>query len=295
MVVRGGGHGDGRDARRYRVLVSSLRDLLSVLLLTAATLLGALWLPGAWIERNVVDQEGFLSITQPLAEDATLQRSLTDSAVDEALDHELVPGVVADRATPLLQEQASKVTGTEAYTEVWDRAMVELHGALFTPGASPLDVDLLPLIDSLLTGVEDTLPLIDDLPRPGEASVTLASIPDVPLLHRATVLDPWAHRTGPIALGLAVLAVLVAGHRRLMLTLAGIGAVLAGLATWLLTTRIEGLVPDAVDQAVFLGPIVQVFEQRFAAEVMPQGVIMLGAGALVAAAGLVLIGLRRSS
>ncbi len=275
--------------------MSSLRDLLSVLLLTAATLLGALWLPGAWIERNVVDQEGFLSITQPLAEDATLQRSLTDSAVDEALDHELVPGVVADRATPLLQEQASKVTGTEAYTEVWDRAMVELHGALFTPGASPLDVDLLPLIDSLLTGVEDTLPLIDDLPRPGEANVTLASIPDVPLLHRATVLDPWAHRTGPIALGLAVLAVLVAGHRRLMLTLAGIGAVLAGLATWLLTTRIEGLVPDAVDQAVFLGPIVQVFEQRFAAEVMPQGVVMLGAGALVAAAGLVLIGLRRSS
>lgn len=293
--MRGGGHGDGRDARRYRVLVSSLRDLLSVLLLTAATLLGALWLPGAWIERNVVDQEGFLAITQPLAEDATLQRSLTDSAVDEALDHELVPGFVSDRATPLLQEQASKVTGTEAYTEVWDRAMVELHGALFTPGASPLDVDLLPLIDSLLTGVEDTLPLIDDLPRPGEASVTLASIPDVPLLHRATVLDPWAHRTGPIALGLAVLAVLVAGHRRLMLTLAGIGAVLAGLATWLLTTRIEGLVPDAVDQAVFLGPIVQVFEQRFAAEVMPQGVIMLGAGALVAAAGLVLIGLRRSS
>ena len=293
--MRGGGHGDGREARRYRVLVSSLRDLLSVLLLTAATLLGALWLPGAWIERNVVDQEGFLAITQPLAEDATLQRSLTDSAVDEALDHELVPGFVSDRATPLLQEQASKVTGTEAYTEVWDRAMVELHGALFTPGASPLDVDLLPLIDSLLTGVEDTLPLIDDLPRPGEASVTLASIPDVPLLHRATVLDPWAHRTGPIALGLAVLAVLVAGHRRLMLTLAGIGAVLAGLATWLLTTRIEGLVPDAVDQAVFLGPIVQVFEQRFAAEVMPQGVIMLGAGALVAAVGLVLIGLRRSS
>ena len=293
--MRGGGHGDGRDARRYRVLVSSLRDLLSVLLLTAATLLGALWLPGAWIERNVVDQEGFLAITQPLAEDATLQRSLTDSAVDEALDHELVPGFVSDRATPLLQEQASKVTGTEAYTEVWDRAMVELHGALFTPGASPLDVDLLPLIDSLLTGVEDTLPLIDDLPRPGEASVTLASIPDVPLLHRATVLDPWAHRTGPIALGLAVLAVLVAGHRRLMLTLAGIGAVLAGLATWLLTTSIEGLVPDAVDQAVFLGPIVQVFEQRFAAEVMPQGVIMLGAGALVAAVGLVLIGLRRSS
>ena len=35
--------------------------------------------------------------------------------------------------------------------------------------------------------------------------------------------------------------------------------------------------------------------QAFAAEVMPQGVVLLGAGALVAAAGLVLIGLRRHS
>jgi hypothetical protein len=242
-----------------------------------------------------VDQEGFLAITQPLAEDAALQRTLTDSAVDEALDHDLVPGFVADRATPLLQEQAPRLTGTAAYTRVWDGAMVELHGALFTPGASPLDVDLLPLIDSLLTGVEDSLPLIDDLPRPGDATVTLASIPDVPLLHRATALDPWAHRSGPIALGLAVLAVLIAGHRRLMLTLAGLSAVLAGLATWLLATRIADVVPDAVDQAPFLGPIVQVFQQRFTAEVMPQGVVLLGAGALVAAAGLVLIGLRRRS
>lgn len=282
-------------ARRYRGRVSSLRDLLSVLLLIAATLIGALWLPSVWIEQNVVDQDGFLAITQPLAEDATFQRAVTDSAVEEALDHDVVPGVVADRAAPMLQEQAPRLTGTTAYTEMWDAAMVELHGALFTPGASPLDVDLLPLIDSLLTGVEDALPLVDDLPRPGEATVTLASIPDVPLLNHATVLDPWAHRAGPIALGLAVLAVLVAGHRRLMLTLAGLGALLAGLATWLLATRITDIVPDAVDQAMFLGPIVQVFEQRFAAEVMPQGVVLLGAGALVTAAGLVLIGLRRRS
>ena len=275
--------------------MSSLRDLLSVLLLTAATLLGALWLPSEWIAQNVVDQDGFLAITQPLAHDAAFQRTLTDSAVDEALDHELVPGFVADRAAPMLQEQAPRVTGTAAYTEVWDAAMVELHGALFTPGVSPLDVDLLPLIDSLLTGAEDTLPLIDDLPRPGDATVTLASVPDVPLLTHATVLDPWAHRAGPIALGLAGLAVLIAAHRRLMLTLAGLGALVAGGATWLLATRIGDVVPDEVDQARFLGPIVQAFEQRFAAEVMPQGVVLLGAGALVAAAGLVLIGLRRHS
>ncbi len=275
--------------------MSSLRDLLSALLLIAATLLGALWLPAVWIERNVVDQDGFLAITQPLSSAATLQRSLTDSAVDEVLANDLVPGFLADRLSPLLQEQAPRLTGTEAYATVWDRAMVELHGALFTPGASPLDVDLLPLIDSLLTSAEDSLPLVDNLPRPDSATITMATIPDVPLLTHATILDPWAHRAGPIALALAVLALLVSSHRRVALTAAGLGAVLAGLATWLLTTRIEQIVPDAVDQAVFLGPIVQVFEERFATQVMPQAVILLGAGALVASVGLVLLGLRHRS
>jgi len=275
--------------------VSSLRDLLSALLLIAATLLGALWLPAVWIERNVVDQDGFLAITQPLSSAATLQRSLTDSAVDEVLANDLVPGFLADRLSPLLQEQAPRLTGTEAYATVWDRAMVELHGALFTPGASPLDVDLLPLIDSLLTSAEDSLPLVDNLPRPDSATITMATIPDVPLLAHATILDPWAHRAGPIALALAVLALLVSAHRRVALTAAGLGAVLAGLATWLLTTRIEQIVPDAVDQAVLLGPIVQVFEERFATQVMPQAVILLGAGALVASVGLVLLGLRHRS
>ena len=53
------------------------------------------------------------------------------------------------------------------------------------------------------------------------------------------------------------------------------------------------MVPDSIDQAVFLGPIVQVFQDRFETAMMPQGVILLGAGALVTAVGLVLVGLHR--
>ena len=64
---------------------------------------------------------------------------------------------------------------------------------------------------------------------------------------------------------------------------------------WLLASRIEDVVPDSVDQAVFVGPIMQVFQEKFTTEVMPQGVIMLGVGALVMAVGLVLIGLRRNA
>lgn len=272
--------------------VSTVRDLLAVLLLIAATALATLWLPAVWLQSHVVDRSGFLEITQPLADDPTFQRTLTDGAVETILSDENMPGWISDPLTPIAQEQAARATDTEVYTTVWDAAMIELHGALFSPGASDLEVDLAPVIDTLLTGVEDQVPLLD-VPRPDSAAVTIATIPDVPLLTHATVLDPWAQRAGPIALGLAVLALLIARHRRGMLMTAGLGTMIAGLATWALAQRITDLVPNRVDQAAFLGPIVQAFEQRFTADVTPQGVILLGVGALVAATGLVLIGLRR--
>ncbi|MGY5763980.1 hypothetical protein ACXET9_02105 [Brachybacterium sp. DNPG3] len=271
--------------------MSALRDLISFALLLAALVLGTLWLPAVWIEDNVVDQDGFLAVAEPLADDAALQRTLSDSAVDELLDSDVVPGWITEQLTPIAQEQAAKAADTEAYATTWRTTMASLHTALFTAGDSPLDVDLAPTIDVILTGAEDYLPI--DLPRPDSAVVTLATVPDVPLLRYATVLDPWAGRLGPIALGLAVAALLIARHRRTMLLLAGVAALAAGGLTYVMAANVETLIPDAADQASFIGPIIQVFEQQLAADVTAPAVILAGAGALAAAAGLVLMGLHR--
>lgn len=271
--------------------MSSARDLLAVALLITATVLGALWLPAIWFHDNVVEQDGFLAITEPLADDPAFQRTLSDSAVEMILGDDRVPGWIQERLTPLAEEQTAELTGTGVYTTMWGTTMTELHGSLFTPGASDLDVDLGPAIDRILTPVEERLPV--EIPRPDDATITLASIPDVPLLTRAAAFTPWATWTGPVALGLAVLALMIAAHRRTMLTFAGLAGIMAGGAVWWLGQRIETVVPDSIDQAAFLGPIVQVFENHFQAAMMPQGVILLGAGALVTAVGLVLVGLHR--
>ena len=245
----------------YRVPVSGLRDLLSTLLLLGALLLGAAW---------------------PLADDPAFRTTLTDSAVEQILGDDAVPAWLQDTLTPLAQDQASSLAGTDAYATMWDATMEQVHGALFTPGGAPVQVDLAPGIDTILDGVETHLPIT--LPRPDSADVTLFTVPDVPLLHHATVLDPWAQRLGPIALGMALLALLIGRHRRGLLVVAGIVAAAAGGLDCLMAARIEQVVPDAVDQATFLGPLVQVFEARF---------VLMGAGALVAVAGLVLVGLHR--
>ncbi|MGP9537695.1 hypothetical protein ACT3SP_06760 [Brachybacterium sp. AOP43-C2-M15] len=271
--------------------MSTARDLLALLLLIAATVLGALWLPATWFHDHVVEREGFLAVTVPLAEDPAFQRTLSDSAVDKVLGEERVPGWIQDRLTPLAEEQAENLTGTDVYATMWAATMAELHGALFAPGASDLEVDLSPAIERILTPVEEHLPVT--IPRPEETTVTLATIPDVPLLPVLSSVTPWAQWAGPAALVLLAAALLIAAHRRTMTALAGLGGILAGSAVWWLGAQIRTVVPDAVDQTAFLGPIVQVFEGRFETAMVPQGVILLGAGALVMSFGLVLIGLRR--
>lgn len=273
--------------------MSSVRDVLAVTLLCAATLLGALWLPATWIHDHVVERDGFLAVTAPLAEDPEFQRTLSDSAVETILEESRLPGWAQERLTPLAEEQASKLTGTDVYGTMWEATMAELHGALFSPGPSELEVDLGPAIDRILSPVEEVLPF--GIPRPEDATVTVATIPDVPLLPAVSALTPWATWAGPAALVLAVLALLLASHRRVMLTLAGLGGLAAGGAVWWLGREIETVVPDSIDQAAFLGPIVQVFEEHFRTAMTTQGVLLLGAGALVTAVGLVLVGLRRRS
>lgn len=278
-------------AHRYRVGVSSARDLLAALLLTGALLLGALWLPGVWIDRNVVEQSGFLAVTEPLAADEAIQRDISDSAVETVLDDDRIPGWAADQLAPLIQDQAPRLTGTEMYATLWDDTMQNLHDGLFSDGASELEVDLSPVIEEMLSAVDGSLPI--QIPRPENATITLATIPDVPLLTTLQLVAPWFSWAGPAALVLAALALLVAAHRRALLALAGVAGIIAGALTCLLAGEIDTLVPNSIDQAAFLGPIVQAFETQFAADVMPQGVIVLGVGALVATVGLVLVGVHR--
>src|SRR5699024_4856175 len=270
-VGRGRSHTGPPPCERGRV--AAARDLLALALLLGATVHGALWLPATWLHDNVVDRDGFLAVTAPLADDPEFQRTMSDSAVDEILGGDRVPGWLQDRLTPLAEEQAAKLTGTDVYGTLWEDSMSELHHALFTPGASPLEVDMAPAIDRILEPVEQNLPV--EIPRPEDPTVTLATVPDAPLLTGLSAVSPWAQWAGPVALGLLVLALLIGAHRRTLLALAGLGGILAGAAVWGLGARIEAVVPDTVDRAVFLGPIVQEFEVRFQAAMTPQGVVLL--------------------
>lgn len=274
--------------RHYRVPMRSFRDVIAVVLLLAATVLGATWLPAVWVERNLVDQEGFLEITQPLADDPDFRADLADDAVDALLDHDAIPDWIAERIDPIAREQATRFTGTDLYATLWERTMIEVHESLFASGTRDVVVDLAPAVDSIITAVEDIVPIVD-LESPETVPVTVATIPDLTILEKANLLDPWAGRLGWIALGCALLGIVVAAHRRTTLLAAGIGTLVAGAADWILSRRIEEIVPDSADQAAFLGPLLQVFEDRFTAEIGEQALILGGAGAGVIVTAILLL------
>lgn len=267
--------------------MSSLRDLICAGLLLIAAVLGVAWLPGMWLQEHVVEEQGFLEVTQPLGEDADMQRNLSDAAVDEMLDAPMIPGRLADEIAPTIQDQMPRLTSSDAYQSMWDTTMTEVHTGLFEPGATDLTVDLSPVSDALLGAVEDHLPFGITLPHPDHPTVALTQIPDVPLLRHAAVVLPWAQWAGPAALVLVLMALAVAAHRRGAVIGAGVAALLAGAVSVALALGAAVLVPDSVDQASFLGPIVTAFETRLRADILPQAAILTGGGALVVVLGLV--------
>ncbi len=271
-----------------RLSLIVLRDLIAAVLTLLAVLLAAAAVPALWMEKNLVQEKGFLAITQPLGEDPSFQRSLTDPAVEQAFSAVEIPNFVRDLVEPQAKNLASDLTGTDVYATVWNGTMKQLHGALFTPGAAPLQVDLEPLIERVLSGAEKIVPV--EIPRPQHTEITLATVPDVPVLAQMVSYAQWAHRLVPLAILSAVLAVLCARHRRSMIAVGGVLMIVAGVVVTRLAESVEQLVPDAVDQAPFVGQIVRVFEARFTADVVPQGGQMVTFGVLVMILGLLVVG-----
>lgn len=273
--------------------MSSLRDLLAAALLVVATCIGCLCLPSDWLQRNVVDEDGFLAITQPLGEDRELQRSLSDLAVEDLLDQWWIPGIASDQVEPYAQDAAADATSSGAYQQMWDESMVEMHAGLFAPGDSELQVDLEPVLDAILESVEGQLPSGVDVPRPESAKVPLASIPDVPALRFVADYAAFGGWSWLPAVLLAAVALGIAAHRRAALVGVGVAGMIVGALSLLLGLGIGVLVPDSIDQLGFAAPVVRAFEEHLTGEMAPRAGIVLGAGALVVTAAVLALRLPR--
>lgn len=270
----------------------ALRDVCAVVLAVLAAILIAASIPAVWLAENVVDEDGFMAIAEPLGSDPQVQQQLSDEAVSGLIEDSSVPDWAAERIEPLAQEQARKLVGTEAYQQMWGSSMRELHHQLFTPGPAELSIDLTPLASGIIEPIESVLPI--DLPQPENLDVPIASIPRMAILEKATLLDPWAGRLLPAGVICAAVALLIGGHRRAVLLIGGLaGMVAGGLLLWGLGD-LEALVPDVADQRNLLGPVVRGLEDQMVADARPQAILLCCVSTLITVGAIVMMGLRRS-
>jgi hypothetical protein len=173
--------------------------------------------------------------------------------------------------------------------------MVSLHAGLLEEGSTPLEVDLTPAGDDLLSTVEEKLPIDVSIPRPDDLTVTIATVPDIPVLRVAADVVPWTVWSGPLALLLAAAAIAISPSRLGTLGGVGVGAILVAGVYAALAWGIEVLVPDSLDQVSIVGPMVQGFEATLSADLLPQAAILGGTGALAVVVAVLLRAVLRRS
>lgn len=244
-----------------------MRTFVSAMAVILALLLTAFAVPAAWTDGNVVSEDGFVRLTDPLGKDPVFQARLAAVAVSNLEASLDLPAPAEELGARLLQDAARNMSSWPEYPEAWNDTVRRSHRLNFaqsaaaspaSPGPSPvapaesaagdpaagssLVLDLGPMVNLLgerlraATGVQLSLPdaAVVDIGGPSQRQVADRLGAFAPLWWPATL-------GAGLALGLALLA---ARRRSLVLLCTGIGlAILAGL--WQASSVLAGGVADA--------------------------------------------------
>jgi len=130
-----------------RTFVSAIATVLGILLAAVAV-------PAIWVDRNIVQEDGFVRLAAPLGKDSEFQRKLAAAAVG-TIDTGSVPGFLSGLVQPMLEKAAESMTGLPGYPAAWEETLRRSHRLSFAdpakdpqPGASPssLTLDVAPLV-----------------------------------------------------------------------------------------------------------------------------------------------------
>ncbi len=213
-----------------------LRTFVSAVAVVLGVLLSALAVPAIWLDRNVVQEDGFVALAAPLGQDAEFQQRLAAAAVG-TIDTGSIPDALAALVKPVLEAAAGSLTGLPGYPAAWEETLRKSHRLSF---AGPASVPVEPESPSSLT--LDVAPLVvlatEELARttglpltaPEETLVNVGEPEQRQLVERVSAYAPLGHSLA-IGAGIALALALVSARRRWTVVFAvGLAAlVLAGL------------------------------------------------------------------
>lgn len=270
-----------------------MRTFVSAIATVLGILLAAVAVPAIWVDRNVVQEDGFVRLAAPLGKDSEFQRKLAAAAVG-TIDTGSVPGFLSGLVQPMLEKAAESMTGLPGYPAAWEETLRRSHRLSFAdpakdsqPGASAssLTLDVAPLVTLGSEEISRATRLPLDPPK--QALINIGHPAQREWTERLATYAPMGY---VLAIGsvVAFLLAFVAARRRwTVLLAAGFGGLaLAGL--WGIGLQLGSARAQATDTG---NAVANMFRDEFlaaaGADFQTWITTTAAAGAALAAAGIV--------
>jgi hypothetical protein len=280
-----------------------LRTFVSAVAVLIGLVMAAVAVPAMWVDRNIVQEDGFVALTAPLGQDPAFQRRLAAAAVN-SFSSDQIPGPVVELVRPILEDAAQSLSGLPGYSDAWTETLRKSHRLSFSDpntlpaemdGVSSLALDVAPLVGLVAKRLAEVTSL--PLESPDQVLIPVGQPSQRQLAERVTAYAPMG---SAVAVGSAtafVLALVAARRRWTVLAGAGAGALVLA-AVWKLAADAVG---GAVEGTSSGNAMADIFKHEFvAASTAGFGQWTLAAavaGAVLLVAGIVLraVGGRRRS
>lgn len=215
-----------------------MRTFVSAVALVLGVLLSALAVPAIWLDRNVVQEDGFVALAAPLGRDAEFQQRLAAAAV-ATIDTGAIPDALTGLVRPVLEAAAGSLTGLPGYPAAWEETLRKSHRLSFAGPASPpaetgsrssLTLDVAPLVGLATAELSRTSGI--PLEAPKQTLVNIGGPDQRQLIERASAYAPLGYSLAIGAVIAFALALVTARRRWTVVFAMGLAAlVLAGLWT----------------------------------------------------------------
>lgn len=247
----------------------TLRTFVSALGVILALLLTAVAVPAAWVDQNIVKEEGFVRLAGGLGGDPEFQSRLATAAVGTFESSVDLPAPIQALASELLKGATTGMQSWSDYPQAWEETVRNSHrlnfGATDQPeensGTTALVLDIGPLVRLIRDHVAEATRIRLDVPE--QSLVSLGEPSHRQMVERVAAFAPlwWVAAAGA---ALATLLALVAARRRALVPVfLGLG----GLALAALWTAGSGLAGSVVGNLSTANGVAEVFKEEFLASV----------------------------
>ncbi|RKO26629.1 hypothetical protein D7Z96_02250 [Pseudarthrobacter phenanthrenivorans] len=244
-----------------------MRTFVSAAATVLAVLLAAVAVPAIWLDRNIVQEQGFVELAAPLGKNSEFQQQLAVAAVG-TIDTSAVPGFLSDLVQPVLEDAASSLTGLPEYPAAWEETLLKSHRLSFaTPGtddggassASSLTLDVAPLVALGAGEISRTTRL--PLDPPDQTLINVGQPEHKEWTERLSTYAPGGYLLAGGSAVALLLALVAARRRWTVLAGAGAGALLLA-AGWAFGSQVAS---SAVVSADSGNEVANMFRDEFVA------------------------------